>query len=117
MPLGDRTGPMGLGPMTGRGLGYCAGYPTPGYMNPYRAGFGWGRGLGYGRGFGFGRGFGYGRGFGFRGAYYPYPVYPFAQAPVYNELDFLKAQANVLKETLEEIQKRISSLEQSEKNG
>ena len=25
---------MGLGPMTGRGAGSCAGYPTPGFMNP-----------------------------------------------------------------------------------
>ncbi len=48
MPRGDGTGPMGMGPMTGRGAGYCAGYPVPGYMNPYggRGGFGggWGRG-------------------------------------------------------------------------
>jgi hypothetical protein len=35
MPRGDGTGPMGLGPMTGRAAGYCAGYPTPGFMNPY----------------------------------------------------------------------------------
>jgi hypothetical protein len=34
MPLGDRTGPLGLGPRTGRGLGYCAGYGVPGYLNP-----------------------------------------------------------------------------------
>ena len=34
MPWGDRTGPWGLGPMTGRAVGYCAGYPVPGYMNP-----------------------------------------------------------------------------------
>ncbi len=34
MPWGDRTGPMGYGPMTGRGAGLCTGYPTPGYMNP-----------------------------------------------------------------------------------
>ena len=34
MPAGDRTGPFGLGPMTGRQAGYCAGYPLPGYMNP-----------------------------------------------------------------------------------
>ena len=33
MPCGDGTGPMGLGPGTGRFLGYCAGYPAPGYMN------------------------------------------------------------------------------------
>jgi hypothetical protein len=35
MPRGDRTGPAGMGPMTGRAAGYCAGYSTPGYMNPY----------------------------------------------------------------------------------
>ena len=45
MPRGDGTGPMGLGPMTGRGVGYCAGYSVPGYMNsiPGRGYFGWGR--------------------------------------------------------------------------
>ncbi|MCD6382905.1 MAG: DUF5320 domain-containing protein, partial [Thermoplasmata archaeon] len=25
MPWGDGTGPMGMGPMTGRGAGYCSG--------------------------------------------------------------------------------------------
>jgi len=40
MPGIDKTGPLGQGPMTGRGMGLC------------------GRGMGYGRGFG--------RGFGFR---------------------------------------------------
>jgi hypothetical protein len=39
MPGGDRTGPLGEGPLTGRGLGPC------------------GRGLARGRGMGFGRGF------------------------------------------------------------
>jgi len=34
MPGGDRTGPAGMGPMTGRAAGYCAGYNVPGYMNP-----------------------------------------------------------------------------------
>lgn len=49
MPRGDGTGPMGLGPMTGRAAGYCAGYAGPGFANP-AFGFGWGgrgcRGLG-----------------------------------------------------------------------
>jgi len=41
MPGGDRTGPLGFGPMTGRALGYCAGYNTPGYANPrFGRGFG-----------------------------------------------------------------------------
>ncbi len=57
MPGGDRTGPLGLGPRTGRGLGYCSGYNRPGFMT--RA-FGW---LGFGRFGGFGRG-GRGRGMG-----------------------------------------------------
>ena len=29
MPRGDGTGPAGLGPMTGRSAGYCAGYGVP----------------------------------------------------------------------------------------
>ena len=52
MPGGDRTGPAGMGPMTGRAAGFCAGYGMPGYMN---AG-GRGLGMGFGRGGGFGGG-------------------------------------------------------------
>ena len=69
MPGGDRTGPLGLGPRTGRGLGYRSRYNRPGFMT--RA-FGWlgrfgaGRaGAGRGRGRG-GRGRGMGRGRGWR---------------------------------------------------
>jgi len=84
MPAGDGTGPMGMGPMTGRAAGYCAGYPAPGYANPM-AGRPWygtppvygpgaypapyGYGPAYAPGFGFGRGWfgrGFGRGFGRR---------------------------------------------------
>ncbi|MCF7709262.1 MAG: DUF5320 domain-containing protein, partial [Verrucomicrobia bacterium] len=32
MPGGDRTGPMGAGPRSGRAAGYCAGFGAPGYM-------------------------------------------------------------------------------------
>ncbi len=35
MPGGDGTGPWGFGPMTGRGAGFCAGFPVPGYMNRF----------------------------------------------------------------------------------
>ncbi len=38
MPRGDGTGPMGAGPMTGRGAGFCAGFNRPGFAN--RPGFG-----------------------------------------------------------------------------
>ena len=67
MPGGDGTGPGGMGPMTGRAAGFCAGYPAPGYVNSVGGrgmGMGWGRGRG--GGFGRGRGFGWGRaGYGF----------------------------------------------------
>lgn len=45
MPAGDGTGPMGLGRMIGRGLGFCAGYVVPGCLNnSLRRGMGLGRG-------------------------------------------------------------------------
>jgi len=34
MPGGDRTGPTGAGPMTGRGAGYCNGFNRPGSFRP-----------------------------------------------------------------------------------
>ncbi len=43
MPFGNGTGPNGLGPMTGRGAGYCAGYGVPGNASSGARG-GWGRG-------------------------------------------------------------------------
>ncbi len=33
MPRGNGRGPMGSGPMTGRGAGFCSGHGIPGYMN------------------------------------------------------------------------------------
>ena len=36
MPAGDKTGPNGKGSRTGRGLGYCAGYPDPGFTKSTR---------------------------------------------------------------------------------
>lgn len=33
MPRGNGTGPLGIGPLTGRGAGFCAGFKTPGYDN------------------------------------------------------------------------------------
>ena len=46
MPGGDRTGPRGMGAMTGRAAGYCAGFGVPGYANPV---IGRGFGMGFGR--------------------------------------------------------------------
>ena len=125
MPRGDRTGPQGVGPMTGRAAGYCAGYPVPGFMNSV-----FGRGFG-GRG---GRGGG-GRGWrnwfyatgvpGWRRAAWGWPAFgagpgygaPYA-APLATsvmsrdeEVDLLKRQAEGFASTLDEINKRIAELE------
>jgi hypothetical protein len=54
MPGGDGTGPLGRGPLTGRGLGPCAGYSVPRDANSPR--FGRGYGQGFGRGYGKSRG-------------------------------------------------------------
>ena len=72
MPRGNRRGPWGLGPMTGRAAGYCADYPVPGYLNPIPR---FGRGYGFGRGWGRRRGRGFGRSSGWYPPHHPY-VYP-----------------------------------------
>ena len=65
MPFGDGTGPLGLGPMTGRAAGFCAGFGRPGFANPmpgYSFPYGYARTVpawsrrGWGLGPGFGRG-------------------------------------------------------------
>ena len=62
MPRGDRTGPLGQGPATGRGLGGCKPINQGGVDRNFPAGgFGPGRGRGAGRGLGRGAGRGFGR--------------------------------------------------------
>jgi len=124
MPAGDGTGPRGMGPMTGRGAGYCAGYGMPGYANLMP---GWGFGMGWGRG----RGGGWGRGW--RNMYYATglpgwarfgyaPAWGAPSAPAYGpyatpptpeqETEFLKAQAEWLQQQLDGISQRVAELEQ-----
>lgn len=118
MPAGDGTGPVGMGPMTGRGAGYCAGYETPGYANPWpRMGMGWRRG--WGGGWGRGRGWGYGYRVTGRPwyGYAPPAASPVGYAPygapsAEEEIDYLRSQAEWLRETLEGITSRIEELEQ-----
>jgi hypothetical protein len=122
MPGGDRTGPRGLGAMTGRGLGYCADYDTPGYTKG--PGMGLGRGWGRGRGGFRGRGLGYGRGWGwdYRPPVYSQyaPVVPRTISPenqltmLKNEKDFLEAELNGIKSAIDELSKKITNLEKEE---
>jgi len=107
-----------MGPMTGRGLGFCAGYSRPG-----SAAAGLGSGGGMGRGMGRGRGnrwrhwvhatglplwarTGYPPAA--RAAYGP-PAY--GPAAPEDELEMLKSQADWLRNELEAIQSRIADLD------
>jgi hypothetical protein len=135
MPAGDRTGPLGRGPMTGRGMGYCGNYDAPGWAN-------WGPGRryvgrrasglrgGWGGGYGPGRG---GAGRGWRHWYYAtglprwarsqgYPVQgapanwaydaPFESPSREQEIEMLKDEAAWLKEQLDAINGRMDELSQ-----
>ena len=120
MPGGDRTGPAGAGPMTGRAAGYCAGFPYPGYMNSHvpRRGMGWGRGRGWGRGMGMGWGRGWGRG-GFGS--YPYPPVPYPSQPLPDELspdqekEYLQQELDMMEKEMKALKKRMSDLEKVKK--
>jgi hypothetical protein len=111
--------------MTGRGAGFCAGFNTPGYMNPWQAGFGRGA-------FGRGRGFRWvARATGLPGwyraglpAFGRWPAQIPVQTPVQpvqptreQELQFLEQEKTIIEEemktmekSLEEIKKRIEEL-------
>lgn len=131
MPGGDRTGPLGQGPMTGRAAGYCAGYDMPGYMNPIpgRGFWGGGRGGGWGGG---GRGWrqwfyaagltGWQRGVRGRGrrAFPPYPATcDVPPTTAEQELTLLQADLRCLEQTAEQLRRRIDELnaQQAEKPG
>lgn len=121
MPRGDGTGPLGMGLMTGRGEGYCAGQVTPGAMNPMV-----GRGFG-GRGFG-GRGHGgHGQRHRFRAMGLPgwaragwgpvagtYPQFDgvafVSTMPRDMQIQALERQAGYIRSALDEIQKRLEEL-------
>lgn len=113
MPGGDRTGPEGMGPMTGRQMGDCAdsGVPRSASAAPGRGWWGWGRGRRGGRG-PWGRGFGagpwgrgrrfwhsgsFGRGFG---------------VTQEQEVASLKDEAEWLKEQLDAVNQRLDKLQE-----
>ena len=119
MPRGNRTGPRGDGPMTGRGAGYCAGNDRPGFAtSTFGRGFGQGMGRNYGqgRGMGYGQGRGYGRGMGYGGAGFrePEPYYP--SVPVHRESSpedekkYLEDVVKDLEAELKNVKTRINEL-------
>lgn len=82
----DGTGPLGRGPLSGRGLGPCG----EGYSSYRRPRFG----LGYGRG--------YGRGLGNYGYYgqYPYEPYPVDES---TERAYMQEEKAILEARLKEL--------------
>lgn len=87
MPRGDGTGPMGMGQMTGRGAGYCAGLAAPGYANP--VGFGGRRG--------------------FRRMFYGNVR---AYEPGVSEKELLIRQAELLENQLQQVKERLSNFKE-----
>jgi len=90
MPRRDGTGPMGMGPMTGRGFGVC-GSGFYGRRNCYGTGFGR-------RGYGprYGAGYGYGTGYGVK--------------QDISEKEFLKNQKEFLESQIELIERELEDL-------
>lgn len=110
MPNRNGTGPAGMGSMTGRGMGYCSGYDTPGFANRgggYGGGYGMGFRQGRGRGGGFGRGYGMGIG-GFGG--YAAPVNPVSEKEyLQNALAAAENETKAMKERLEQLNSNDST--------
>ena len=85
MPRRNGMGPGGMGPMTGRGMGYC------------RSRRYYGRCMGYGYGPGYGRGIGYGEGIG------TYVLSPEDEKAVLEEeRDYLKSRLDEVDKLLED---------------
>lgn len=132
MPNGDKKGPMGDGPKTGRAMGYCSGSDSPGYMTRVPAdesrniGRGANRGAGRGAGRRAGVGFccrktpGFGRvgGFAARGRspgyFYPEP----ARAREESNIDALEGRIGSLKQELETLMNSLKRprLQESDEN-
>lgn len=112
MPGFDGTGPLGEGPMTGGGFGYCGTGGRPGYGFRGRAFYG---GLGSGRGLGFGRGRRFGRGADLgSGRWSPWRAY--GQSLTLDpkaEFAGLQQEAKDLRAYLKNLETRIGELEKS----
>ncbi len=107
MPRYDGSGPMGYGPMTGRGLGYCH-LPGPGvrrgrvprFSRRIRGGFG----NGFGRG-----GYGYSRAY---GPGYDYGYRAFVEEPISakSKKDWLLEEKELLKQELKYINEQLEKV-------
>jgi len=98
MPGGNKTGPHGKGPLTGRQLGLCAGNDIPGFNAISSS-------LGYGQG---GR---FGRRYGFR---YGQRHFMDETLQYVSKETLLENEARVLKEQLASIEKQLSDIKKKD---
>jgi len=110
MPGGDRTGPIGGGPMTGWGRGFCGESQMQGFAS---GGFG-GRGRGFGRAGAGGRGWrnrfwATGTPGWMRGAAVP-PAFAGAEPTADTELQWLEQRSTELEAEQERIKARLGKL-------
>ena len=112
MPGFDRTGPMGQGPRSGGGFGYCGPNAGAGSFGGLRFGGGFGRGRRNWRAYG--GGIGYGR----RPRFWSQGLYPGVYPPASRkeERDYLMDQIANLKADIEAMEDRLAALN-SEKAG
>lgn len=96
MPRGDRTGPMGRGPWTGRSAGFCAGFREPGFFG---GGRGW-RHMFHATGL-----------HGWMRSGWGGPAF-LEEPPPDTEKRLLGEEAEVLRSRLDEIRKRLDMLEE-----
>jgi len=96
MPGYDRTGPRGMGPMTGGGRGLCRlGYARRRFPRWGRCFFGFGRGMGRGWGV------------------YEAPEEWYSAPSTDEERSILKEELSMLENEMEHIRKRIAELEEN----
>lgn len=106
MPRGDGTGPMGFGPMSGRGAGFCASTPPAHDYRKTRPGFGMSSGMGFGKGRNFGKVFcragmpGMTR--------FDYRLNEGLNTSVTDEKEFLGNQVEFLEERLQQVKKHLN---------
>ena len=110
MPGRDGTGPMGMGPLTGRGAGCCTGFAAHKYGHPFA----------FTRRVGLGCRCGHGRHRGFLGVGWPGWAYCGYPAPDEGEIlqaekEFLQGQITFLEDRLVQLKERLAAIKEKEK--
>jgi len=100
MPRGNKTGPNGMGPMTGRRMGLCVGNSNVEIERNQGVGNGFGRGVGRGAGRGSGRNF-------------SYQGNQFQQN--FSDKEDLENELRILREQISFLEKQLSNIKKNEK--